>query len=289
MMEFIKILNAIPVIQIILLQLISFFCYALGLGENYYLSSFFQQTVAIFIPTYYFYELKNDTAYLRKKDFEIDNKQNIILFAALGFSLQLTASFVNSPIIMLFERIGLVPSGDVPVESAFDFFSAVLSICLLPSIFEETLFRKFIFNDLRMYSKNTAVLFSAVFFAISHMSFYSFGAMFFIGLVLGVLRAKEYPLIYMIICHFFLNFSAILVSLLLKSDFFNKFYYFFVLASVLAAVYSFKKLNNKAEQLEFNYYEKPHMQFINVISNPPYAIYIYIYIAVFIILGLINL
>ena len=85
-MEYIKILTAIPVIQLLILQITASFCYILGIDKNYYLVSFFQQVTAVFIPTYYFYELRNNNPYLRKKDFSIDSKFNLLLFAVFQLS-----------------------------------------------------------------------------------------------------------------------------------------------------------------------------------------------------------
>ena len=286
MMEFIKILTAIPIIQVVISETLKLFTNFFGIDKSYYLSGFLQQIIAIFIPTYYFYELRGNNTYLKKPDFKIDNYLSIILFAIFGISLQLTAAFVNIPVVNFFRMLGFKSYMDIPIKNAFDFFSAVISACLFPAVFEEVLFRKFVYNDLRIYSKKTAVIFSAVFFACSHMSFYSFGAMLFIGLLLGMLRAKEYSLIHLIVCHFFLNFSGVIISMVSDTYFFNKFYYILTAASIAAAVYIFKLLLNKPEQLEFNYYEKPVLKFLRVVSEIPY---IYIYMVIFIAAGIMNL
>ena len=219
----------------------------------------------------------------------IDSKMNILLFAGLGLSLQLTANLVNSPVIWVFKNLGFKPVSEFSIKSSFDFFSAIITVCLLPAVFEEVLFRKFVFNDLRLLSKKAAIVFSAVFFAFSHMSFYSFGAIFFVGLIFGILRSKDYPLIYIMIAHFCLNLSAILITMIGKTGFspyFNKFYFLFAAASAAASVYTFKRLSNKPEQLEFNYYERPLLQFLSIIAKIPYT---YIYIFIFVIIGIINL
>ena len=288
-MEFIKILTAIPVIQVFILQIMNLFCYIFGFERNYYIASLLQQIIAVFVPTYYFYELRKNIPYLQKKDFDINNigePKKLVFFVILGLSLQMTASLINFPVILLFKSMGFEPISDIPVKGGFDFFASIISVCLLPAIFEEVLFRKFVFNDLRMFSKNTAILFSALFFAISHMSFYSFGAVLIMGIVFGILRTKEYPLVCLMICHFFTNFSVIIITMLSENPFFDKYYYFFAFLSVAAAVYAFLKLFNKPEQLEFNYYEKPMLQFINTARGIPY---IYPYIIIFILLGIKNL
>jgi len=285
-MEFIKILTAIPIIQFLIVQILTFFCYALKLENNYFLITFFQQTIAVFLLTYYFYEIKGNRLYLTKKDFYIDDKKNIFLFAILGLTMQLAASLINFPAILWLSKLGFYSSGDIPIETPFDFFSAVISFCLLPAVFEEVLFRKFIFSDLKIFSKKSAIVFSAIFFAFSHTNFYSLIAVLFIGVALGMLRSKEYPLIYLMICHFCVNFAGIIINILLKTDFFNRYYYYFTAFSVILMAYIFKKLMNKPEQLEFNYYRKPELQFLSVISHIPY---IYVYVIIFILIGTKNL
>jgi uncharacterized protein len=90
---------------------------------------------------------------------------------------------------------------------------AFLFLCLLPAVFEELFFRVVIFNKLSgVYTKINTVGISAVFFGLMHFVFHpltSFGYLFIMGVILGIIRIKFENIYYCIIFHFVYNFLSI--------------------------------------------------------------------------------
>jgi membrane protease YdiL (CAAX protease family) len=289
-MDIIKILTVAPIIQFFISKLFDFLETA-GIPKNYYLMLFLVQILAIFLPSYYFCRKVKKIPYLKIKDIQIEKKDDIFLFITLGICLQFVGSIANYPLIRLFSRLNYTPSVNIPpITGAADFLLALLAVCVIPSICEEVLFRKLIYDDLRAYSKWTAIVFSAIFFAAAHMNFYNIGAIFFIGLILGVMRARNFPLIYLALCHFFVNLTGILLNAAsannLLSSMFENHYTLILSVFFIIILLILHKTSQYLEQKEFNYYKRPAAAFLSNIFKSPYT---YIYIAVFISMGIYNL
>ena len=290
-MKTIRILFFVPLILILVSWCFTLISKISGIEKNYYMLVLFQQVLAIFLPTYLYYKRKDKSPYLKKKDLSFNNFEDTLIFILLGICLQFIGSLANFPIVSFFAKFGIYSTAPMmQINSFWDFILSVLILCLLPSIFEEVLFRKFIYDDLRQYSKNTAIFFSALFFSFAHMNFYNISSLFIIGLVLGIMRARNFPLIHLMLCHFFINFTGLMLTIVSKYP--NYQYFFDNHYVLLLAVFAFivllilKKTANPPEQFEFNYYKRPTLEFLKSIYKIPVT---YIYLAVFITMGIINL
>jgi membrane protease YdiL (CAAX protease family) len=289
-MDIIKILTVAPIIQFFISKLFDLLETA-GIPKNYYLMLFLVQLLAIFLPAYYFCRKIKKTSYLKFKDIQIEKKDDVFLFVTLGICLQFVGSIANYPLIQLFSKLGYEPSVNIPpITGITDFLLALLTVCFIPSVCEEILFRKLIYDDLRAYSKWTAIMFSAIFFAIAHMNFYNIGAIFFIGMIFGVMRARNFPLIYLMICHFFVNLTGILLNAAetnnLLSGMFEHHYTLILSVFLLIIGLILKQTSKYQEQREFNYYKRPAVTFLSSVFKSPYT---YIYIAVFISMSIYTL
>lgn len=101
-------------------------------------------------------------------------------------------------------------------DTSFPFLISLISMAIFPAIFEELVFRGFLFNNLTHLSgKNAAIFGTAFFFSIVHFSILSFFWLFPFGLLLGYLRAKYNTLIYGIVGHFVHNCTIIIIEYVL--------------------------------------------------------------------------
>lgn len=88
-------------------------------------------------------------------------------------------------------------------------------VVLLPAVFEEIAYRGIILESLlRLSDRRRAILLSAVFFAVIHMSFISFFWLVPFAIWLGNVRYREGTIWYGVLIHFFFNLTACLFEIL---------------------------------------------------------------------------
>ncbi len=98
-------------------------------------------------------------------------------------------------------------------SSIWTFLLCTVFVSLLPAIFEELIFRGVMFNGFKAkYSTKHAVLLSALFFALMHMSISQFIYQFGLGIVFALICHYTGSTLYSIITHFVNNFTVILIS-----------------------------------------------------------------------------
>ena len=104
------------------------------------------------------------------------------------------------------------------VKSPFLLGFSILSAAIFAPIFEEFLFRGFVFSSLRRrFGVKRGILFSSLLFAFVHRSLYGFLAIFALGIVLAYLYEKTGSLVPSISLHCFNNGIASIFFLSLKS------------------------------------------------------------------------
>lgn len=87
-----------------------------------------------------------------------------------------------------------------------DAWAVALFAGVLAPIFEEWIFRKEIISRLRRYGEKTAIVFSALAFALFHLNIYQFFYAFGLGLIFGYVYTRTSRLWYVIVMHMFINF-----------------------------------------------------------------------------------
>lgn len=102
------------------------------------------------------------------------------------------------------------------VESS-DPWLLLIFVVIIGPIFEEWMFRDQIISRLRRYGEKTAILFSALAFALFHTNFYQFFYAFGLGLILGYVYTRTSQLRYSIIMHMCVNAFGSLLPMLLFS------------------------------------------------------------------------
>ena len=106
-------------------------------------------------------------------------------------------------------------ASDIPVSVDTPVYMHVLmifSLCVVPAICEEILFRKVIASRLAVAGKTSAVIVSALMFGLAHFSSVMFPYAFFAGILLGSVYFRTGNVKYAMIAHFFCNFTTYLFA-----------------------------------------------------------------------------
>lgn len=117
----------------------------------------------------------------------------------LSILLFLVASYVNALSMLLFQNM---TSASLQGAGVY-FLQSVLVFAVFPAVTEEILFRGYIFRGIA--DKNTAVLISAVMFALLHMNFNQMSYAFVMGLLFAILIRITDNLSVTIVLHLLFN------------------------------------------------------------------------------------
>ncbi|MBT1173995.1 CPBP family intramembrane metalloprotease [Bifidobacterium sp. LC6] len=99
-----------------------------------------------------------------------------------------------------------------------DWWFNALFIAVLAPIFEEWIFRKEIISRLRRYGEKTAIVFSALAFALFHMNVFQFFYAFGLGLLFGYIYIRTSNMWYTVAMHMAVNLNGAVVAPLLLSS-----------------------------------------------------------------------
>lgn len=113
----------------------------------------------------------------------------------------------------IIEKIGLKPQNTFGGITIF-----IIGMALVPAIFEELFFRKWILNSSRRYGNLFAVLFSALLFGLYHMNIGQSIFAFLLGVLFGVIVIKTGTIKYTVLLHFLNNCYACLGMILGESS-----------------------------------------------------------------------
>ncbi|MBP3619661.1 MAG: CPBP family intramembrane metalloprotease [Clostridia bacterium] len=144
----------------------------------------------------------------------------------------------------LFEVLGINSSGvGFNPTSWGSYIGCMVMLGVVPAICEELLFRGIIFQGLKeKYSKWTAILISALLFALVHQNIEQFIYPFILGVVFAVLLERTNNLIYPILMHMFNNFTTITMSFMANMGVINLDFsitWWFVLIAIAVAGVTF--------------------------------------------------
>lgn len=140
--------------------------------------------------------------------------KNFFLFLLMCFPLMYGGNLIGNLLAMALT--GGAASNPL-INYVFDgnqLFRVVVMAFLAP-LFEEYLFRKQIIDRCAQYGEKTAILFSALAFALFHMNLYQFFYAFLLGLVFGYVYTCTRKLKYSVIMHMIINFMGSVVAPLL--------------------------------------------------------------------------
>lgn len=162
----------------------------------------------------------------KKVNYRIANQINFklnIWIVLIVIAIGIVGLYGFSPYVEWLDNItssfGYVSSvSNISINTFTQFLGSLLYLAILPAIVEELVFRGIVTNGLKKFGTTTAVILSAVFFALIHQNLQQFVYQFFLGLVLAYIALKTGSIIYTMILHFFNNFVVLLTSYISKSS-----------------------------------------------------------------------
>ena len=167
----------------------------------------------IAFPVFVLMLLKTDKAQPREKS-KICAK-DFFLIMMIGETLLFAGNLVGTLLNNVFGAvIGKIPENNVAnIIAEIPIYLIFIAVVVLPSIFEELIFRKLMIDRLSLYGDRMAILFSAVAFGLFHVNLYQFFYATLLGILLGYVYTKTGNVKYTILMHMIINFFGSVVVL----------------------------------------------------------------------------
>lgn len=162
---------------------------------------------------YYYNKKQNINIKTAIKFIKPINLKNV--FICILISIVAVFGFVNfiNMISNFLTKIGFnQPEISLPINTFYWFVINIILLAIIPAIMEEIIFRGMIYNGLREKGVIIATLFSAIMFAIIHLSVKQLIFPFVMGIVFCLVLEKTGSIIYTMIVHFCNNFIVLLIS-----------------------------------------------------------------------------
>jgi len=132
--------------------------------------------------------------------------------ACMALCVHMFATYLNNS---LFDRTQQIYY-DFYKDSPYPLLLCILSIGVVPAIFEEIAFRGILFSELLFVTnKNAVILITSILFTLLHFSVISIIWLFPFALAMGYLRAKYNTILYGVLAHFTYNTSIVVIEMLL--------------------------------------------------------------------------
>ncbi|MBR4063264.1 MAG: CPBP family intramembrane metalloprotease [Clostridia bacterium] len=182
----------------------------------------FEQTLALFaylisflIPAFVFkFMTRNDDPEPMRLGVKLEPNTPIVILGSIG--IVVGAAYINSFMVSFIDFSPLFESD--PLSSPVRVLMTFISIAIVPALSEEFLFRGCILSNLLPYGKNTAILFSALLFALMHGNFAQFFYTFIAGIVLGAVYVKTDSIWAPTFIHLFNNFYSVIQQVVYEQN-----------------------------------------------------------------------
>lgn len=135
----------------------------------------------------------------------------LLMTVILVLGMYLGFSKVHEALINWFSSLGVNTNANVVIASVTDYILCLITVAILPALFEELFFRKILISRI---SENAvkASIFSGLCFALFHLSITQFLYQFIYGFFLSLLAVKTKSVVYSVIAHFLNNFIILSVQ-----------------------------------------------------------------------------
>jgi membrane protease YdiL (CAAX protease family) len=173
--------------------------------------SLFAYLISFLVPAFIFkFMTRNDDPEPMRLGIKLEPNTPIVILGSIG--IVIGAAYINS-FMVSFIDFGTLFETD-PLTSPVRVLMTFISIAVVPALSEEFLFRGCILSNLLPYGKNTAILFSALLFALMHGNFAQFFYTFIAGIVLGAVYVKTDSIWAPTFIHLFNNFYSVIQQFL---------------------------------------------------------------------------
>ena len=205
-----------------------------------------------------------DLLYSGKNEKQI-GKSETLLAVILGFAICAVLNFV----ISLTNQTNV--SSGVLFHDLQGFWTAVLTVGILPAVCEELLFRKCIVGSLKKYDDLLAVLISAVIFGMLHSGITGMSFAFLSGIVLGFVRLYTGSFSAVVAVHLLNNLLALgtaAVGVFISPELKNVVFYAFGISGIIFFVLCFILLKPRKIKL-YRLKENEKELFIQTLKDSP--------------------
>lgn len=185
---------------------------AIGTGSDpllrHLLNALFVSLGALGIPACFFLH-QNDAPSCDLKPITLHQGA---LSAATGFSLSLIGLAIGGSFIYFGAPLGLhLPFAALPPLDGLHALSAILAVCVIPSVTEELFFRGILLSSWRVMGKRKVILLTSLLFSLMHTNPFSMPATFFISCVAGELAYESRSVYPGMIIHFTYNLFTLIL------------------------------------------------------------------------------
>lgn len=179
-----------------------------------YARMIFTHILAILIPLIIYFKVSGANTHkisMRLNKFSVAEALIIIIIAMAG---QFIMAIINIPMrilqdtVLINTSVGLLPGNNLELAVG------IFAVAIIPSIFEEILFRGVFFGSMERQSTLFAVMFSTFIFALLHMDIFGFFGYIFLGLMTVMVMLRTNSLYAAILLHFVNNLTALIFEYL---------------------------------------------------------------------------
>ncbi len=168
--------------------------------------------VILVLPTFY-YVLKNRMNIGEVVRFKKLKISTIILVVLFAYAIMPLLSLINM-ISMLFVK-NEIQNTISQIVNEEPMYIGIIAVALIPSIFEELVYRGIFFNEYRKVNVLKGILLSALLFALLHMNFNQFFYAFIMGMIFAFVIELTDSILASIIIHFVINGSSTFMAYML--------------------------------------------------------------------------
>ncbi len=174
-----------------------------------YINALIIGIIAYIVPIYIYAKTNSVTAKTAAERFRLKRcEPSILIFSALlGVSWQFVMIVINLPINLI---IGV--SEPYVFDGIWELLVSIAVIAVIPSFFEEFLFRGIVDGSMEEMNTEAATIFSSVMFAILHGDMYGFLGYLIMGVVLSVIARRTDCIYAAMVFHLANNTTALLLG-----------------------------------------------------------------------------
>ena len=207
-------------ISFLVMQLLSLALSATEGDLKTYLSYLIPQVCYIGVSAVYLIATRTEFRFLPRRENLKAWHYGLAVTAALGIFF--FALLPNYGLQILFEKIGKTATVTVPaLDEAKDYVLCLITLCILPSIGEELVFRKIFCDGFSAYGGRIAVAMSGVLFGLSHLNLAQTVHQVFLGCLLAYLYMKTSNITLTVLIHFINNFLALFLTSITGAEMWN--------------------------------------------------------------------
>lgn len=199
-------INIIYLITVLISIFGSFFTSYIYIATNNMIYTLLASQVLLILPALVYiisnkFDLRKT---IRFNKIKFSNVLLIILFSYLAIPLMNLINLIS----LLFVKNNIQNTVELIIKEN-PLYLSLLSIALIPCIFEETVYRGIFYNEYRKVNVINGILLSALLFALLHMNFNQFFYAFVMGIIFVILIEATDSVISSMIMHFIINGTSV--------------------------------------------------------------------------------